>query len=362
MFTKNNSQNTQQNRFQYSSPTHQTPIFGFGSPAATSNASAIAPVAKESGMTLADDVLEFCKCNYCNCYVSVGPVRMVDNKIACGRCKHEEDGTRLMIVEALARQFNFPCRFKNLGCSAVLKWLSVDLHEKVCDFKEIECTVVDCDWIGAKSALKLHFEQKHGSEIINAQKGITITFQEKKTSNFLYVSKNKTFLVMLSNDGEKINHQVRFFCTSLEACMYVYDICIYDSEKKLTFLNQKLQSFDDGANLFNTALSIDALQPMFANGTFVNISFQIKYTSSESTNLSTQHIECPVCFEPMVGNIIVGVCGHSVCEQCKKSLQNCPCCRSDFSIQIPRNNSTKPVLDIRNYSLETLIKKISLDL
>lgn len=314
--------------------------------------------------TLPDDVLEYCKCNYCNCYATVAPIRMIDNKIACGRCKRDTEGARLMIVEVLAKQFNFPCRYRNTGCKSILKWETIDAHEKVCNYKVIRCTVANCEWENAKLLLKTHFEEKHSDEIIHSRRGVVVNLQEKNSLNYLYVSKNNLFLVQLCNDGEKINHQIKFFCTSFERSIYVYDICVYDAQKKLTYLNQKLQSFDDETGVCNTGLTANELQLFFTENK-VNILFEIKRFGNDPGNLSMQNIECPVCFEPMLENIMIGVCGHSVCQKCKPSLQNCPSCRSPFGISNSSSSfggsspAAKRVSDIRNYSLEALIKKLN---
>jgi E3 ubiquitin-protein ligase SIAH1 len=54
-----------------------------------------------------------------------------------------------------------------------------------------------------------------------------------------------------------------------------------------------------------------------------------------------KELECPVCFEYMKPPISMCENGHSICNDCKPKLKNCPSCRKSF-------------LDVRNLALESL--------
>lgn len=58
-----------------------------------------------------------------------------------------------------------------------------------------------------------------------------------------------------------------------------------------------------------------------------------------------QKLECPVCCTVMQAPIFQCVIGHSICEVCKTSCQNCPTCREPFG-------------QTRNYLLEEVTKNL----
>jgi hypothetical protein len=108
------------------------------------------------------------KCSACNSCLSYFPIYLSgDKENICSRCINSlPQGScfRNEIYETLAQFVQFPCLYKNEGCSKEFFPKDIPHHEENCKFRTIKCPTSHfslCTWQGARPTYLHHCQDKH---------------------------------------------------------------------------------------------------------------------------------------------------------------------------------------------------------
>lgn len=161
---------------------------------------------------LQENILNNLKCAKCDLYLSVPPVVLLEDKSSvCGRCKLTPEEKKFAIrdkpYEEVVKILLFPCKYKNKGCDAKIKFEDMRNHEECCKHAELICpehyTDEKCHWKGVLDSLLEHFHEKHPQLIV--QHPYDKRPELNKSTNLLMVFQGLLFLIQLQWDtlGEK---------------------------------------------------------------------------------------------------------------------------------------------------------------
>ncbi|KAK9887464.1 hypothetical protein WA026_022611 [Henosepilachna vigintioctopunctata] len=164
------------------------------------------------GTIVLDDGLS---CSNCKNYLSVGPV--LSNSIFGNICGREEcallassDGvnSEQVLYESVVQCSLFPCRYRNAGCSSLVKWGEVEEHEKACEYKNIACPFLGdgkkCDWTGDLSEFLLHAENSHPDREFKNSNIIAEVWKLENKRFFLNIVQNIVLIVLHLDDIRNI--------------------------------------------------------------------------------------------------------------------------------------------------------------
>jgi hypothetical protein len=122
----------------------------------------------------------------------------------CTTCAGPATDGRNFALETIAGSVEYPCRYRDLGCAAILTLLQTQ-HEEVCEYKPVMCPLSDsvgikCHWSGTREGLKIHVTCEHVA--CKVFEGTFITVNVMYTSNTLIFALNKMFVMsILIKDG-----------------------------------------------------------------------------------------------------------------------------------------------------------------
>ncbi|KAK9887463.1 hypothetical protein WA026_022610 [Henosepilachna vigintioctopunctata] len=154
-------------------------------------------------------------CSNCRNYLSVGPV--LSNSIFGNICGREEcallassDGvnSEQVLYETVVQLSLFPCKYRNAGCSSVVKWGEVEEHEKACEYKNMACPFLGdgkkCDWTGDPSEFLLHAENSHPDREFKNSNIIAEVWKLENKRFFLNIVQNIVLIVLHLDDIRNI--------------------------------------------------------------------------------------------------------------------------------------------------------------
>uniref|UniRef100_A0A6P7G4X1 RING-type E3 ubiquitin transferase n=1 Tax=Diabrotica virgifera virgifera TaxID=50390 RepID=A0A6P7G4X1_DIAVI len=299
-------------------------------------------------------------CIQCHKILSRFPVFCTAEGFICGRCPYPKDCIRNDIYELLAQKLQFPCCYKEHGCSENLFPKQVEQHESICRFKKYLCPMnltPACEWKGFSSELLEHYSECHQECIIRTG----VAWLETKPSadiNYLLSHEDDLYLFNYSADvGKKIlSFTVSYIC--------------HDSDKggsfyKLIFQNTFSKPYYEIQNPINVTTRVkleDLDQPIRVDELDMNL---VKFEIHKGEKMAKKHImkgeesnsnvnydilqelECLICCEYMLPPIYQCLTGHSICEGCKESIIECPICRGEF--QNTKNFTLAQVIEHMNY-------------
>lgn len=297
-----------------------------------------------------DKFLKF-KCKDCNNFLSVAPIKLVDTQYVCGRCAKEE-GFRLEAMEALAETCMFPCQYSSLGCGMHLYFDNVTQHENLCSFKRINCLDKSCDWNGAMSGLKNHFETDHPKFLFEDQCDIMLTIDKQSEKNVLFLQNNFIFVIKLVNSGANILYTVNVFKSVFENALPKYDLILSWSNMQYIITGQtSIFSSKDSMNA--DIINISTLKNILGNVNEIKVSFKINMPQM-SKKINYPEVTCALCNNKLCvdlfGSSVIYImqCGHSYCGICKMQNINCRICGHSKAIVFGG--------PIRNFALEQFLK------
>lgn len=101
------------------------------------------------------------KCYFCEKYLSVAPIFLVSKKCGfyqCGRCRHisTKISIRNFTYERVVKYITFPC--SNEGCKMQLLFGEVEMHEKCCSHRKIQCIATGCGVNVKCNDLRRHYQ------------------------------------------------------------------------------------------------------------------------------------------------------------------------------------------------------------
>ncbi|CAH1987351.1 unnamed protein product [Acanthoscelides obtectus] len=311
------------------------------------------------------------QCVLCGRCLSVSPVSENRGEYTCGRCC--PTAMPCSLYETVAEHFTFPCIFE--GCEAALIWGEVEAHEKVCKFRPVSCPFPKCSYRYQCNDYQKHFETAHS--LHNGAYYSDPVDIKSLGDSFPYVDLHcihcvdLTFLVIIRiyklREANGSACHISVLCMSIEQ-----DLSELESELTInlasdTVLTKTLncsnfiqyidtqhcinciyESCDkpDHMNIGNDALSSEVLKFL----TDKPFSYVVKISKIGGSAEKPSNFECPICFNVFGERIYLCPGGHSLCNNCTRTLTHCPFCRLRI---------TKPV---RNYSLEKIVAEHALQL
>lgn len=95
---------------------------------------------------------------------------------SCPTCRGPLGDIRNLMMEKVATNLMFPCKYSSVGCSATMQHLDKHDHEEACDFRPYTCPCpgASCKWQGSLDQVMPHLVQQHKS--ITTLQGEDIVF------------------------------------------------------------------------------------------------------------------------------------------------------------------------------------------
>ncbi|KAG5890103.1 hypothetical protein JTB14_026474 [Gonioctena quinquepunctata] len=337
-------------------------------------------------------------CKNCKKLLNVTPIFCIEEnnlvKEICGRCSHiivNGDGKkwRQHVYENFAQFVTYPCSNKKYGCEAVLNWNQVLDHEIVCMFQSMHCPLShedifpgkSCNWVGNVKKLNEHIEAVHKDCIVNPPHYDWVDAQQHNHIFFTIVSAQLITIVIKWDIENKYSCLIMINGNDMESQCFRYQLELFDESKENSIIVRKTRLEPLGCMMENLKnpekmleVDIDVIKDMLRHTNVVHGRFGIvkknkkeiqqitgvkDHDISNGPSTSTvakekvlpidetmlQELECPVCNEFMIPPIFICQAGHSICNDCKSKVNNCPNCRSHF-------------LGARNFTLENLTMRV----
>jgi E3 ubiquitin-protein ligase SIAH1 len=81
-------------------------------------------------------------------------------------CRSEFLNTTNEALEMVAKQLDYPCKYRNYGCGEILAHDTIREHQEKCRYRPQICPVVklargSCSWVGIYSDIKGHLKEQH---------------------------------------------------------------------------------------------------------------------------------------------------------------------------------------------------------
>ncbi|CAH2000333.1 unnamed protein product [Acanthoscelides obtectus] len=290
----------------------------------------------------------------------------------CGRCRPKaEPHTPFEIV---AKKIFFPCSF---GCSDLLAWGQVLDHEIVCKKRTLICPFPTCYSTTQLSLLRDHIKVQHPLFYQDTRQQIQLVLSSSTPMTRLHGIRDGDYTFLFFIKFELIaNNQ---YCCNFNICLvwpqYIHETELDDVKCRVELsipaenvkiikliFGRDIEMYNDRQHCLSCLYQ--NCDKMFHENTFdwitekvivytkssvkSNVFYSIApYKQERVTYLAPENLECPVCFEYMTDQIINCANGHSFCQNCKASIENCPICRTTLS-------------DSRNYALEKLVKSLKI--
>ncbi|VEN57659.1 unnamed protein product [Callosobruchus maculatus] len=302
------------------------------------------------------------QCVQCGKCLSVRPVSENDGQYTCGRCCPE--AKQCALFERFAQHLQFTCIFK--GCTSTLNWGQVDIHEKMCKFREVSCPFSECTDRYQYNAYQSHFEEAHNLHQESYCSDLILIDSLSPCVPYInlhcIISNGLTFLVFIriyklsggnggmcqfsvlcmtsEKDHSNLDCELRINLTSniaLTKTLNCANIMPYiDTQDCLSCLYESCDK-PNHLNIGN-ALSFEVLEFL----TKKPFSYAVKISKINSMD-TVSNLECPICYNEFGERIYLCPGGHSLCEHCGPILAYCPLCRMRIEELV------------RNYSLEKVI-------
>ncbi|XP_018564747.1 uncharacterized protein LOC108906081 [Anoplophora glabripennis] len=300
-------------------------------------------------------------CSSCNNYLSVFPIYLTnDNSAVCGRCTHSnKDFIRDVAYEAIAEFLQFPCCYKRNGCEERLSPHKLEEHEPACLFRILECpskAYTRCKWLGHRTDLIKHFEENHLHLLLKTGE-FKLNLDSSVKENLLKTFEDELFIVKKDFDARKQNFScsVERFAAQSNSNRYSYLVKLLSDDReswcklpvKTTENGETVTADDDCIKLKLNCPAFIVVQIEIFKSDNTKQEYTVEKTVSLEKNADLDwevlnELVCPVCYIIISSEIYQCTGGHSICNECKPVVKNCPLCRKD-------------VLDTRNYALEKLI-------
>lgn len=218
---------------------------------------------------------ELLNCDNCFRLCEV-PSRLVENVgNVCNTCysmnseTNNWTGIPNTLLDTILTTVNIPCKFQYSGCSMMLEYGKLKLHEQECSYRTISCVFFNtniCDWNGLHTNYTDHLIKDHSCSIVNSDNELD-EFRFK--INFANLIEGSSLIKILKS---------------------IEDTFIVKIDKRV----------EDGSYLI--------------------------YKIYHFLDL----LECPICKIGMRTPIYMCNSGHSICMVCKPKMTCCPICQASM--------------------------------
>ncbi|XP_018571889.1 uncharacterized protein LOC108911434 [Anoplophora glabripennis] len=342
------------------------------------------------------EVIKKYKCCVCGLLLSVPPIMVSnlgkDNQVyKCGRCEGISLETyrwiRNDLFEKVAWFLHFPCSY--FPCMERIPWGRVQEHEINCQFKTIKCPLSnECK---SFEEIPVHQIGKHVTNIhnrtietndtmvnglaLNPRDDYLFLLQIKHQYFFLYILKGNRIALLATRLGKytrfnvklKLQPEDNFAVSFNDLPVVLYDVkyhctsCIYDtcSETHYTYLKTRKRQTD--IRTFTNDLNNEVTRNLFCNNGILRYYItliaddKIEEHEKEDEKIPPQinvetvrrALNCPYCMKYMTPPIFTCATGHTICNECRPRLKECPTCKAYFR-------------QSRNYALEDMSNELEL--
>ena len=146
----------------------------------------------------------------------------------CPTCRQQLLDTRNLVVEDLARQVKYPCKYRSYGCKEVLANDVITDHEDWCWYCPQSCPVPDldsqkCSWTGNYDQIKNHLKEKHRVDCYDYGEEEVRTVKELHTVGFHFkfiFAFSEVFFQVFRRGGDKFYVSVYHICHTDNAGKY----------------------------------------------------------------------------------------------------------------------------------------------
>nr|XP_023016043.1 uncharacterized protein LOC111505466 [Leptinotarsa decemlineata]XP_023016044.1 uncharacterized protein LOC111505466 [Leptinotarsa decemlineata] len=334
-----------------------------------------------NSFSVPESVFARLKCHICKGYLSVSPVSGSQGRYTCGRCEPSKYTNQL--YEELAKHLSFPCIHES--CTKKLTWDEVANHEMVCPHKPITCPIPDCSFKMESRMVSSHFKILHENlrhtDNIKAVVGILKNIAVPLETVYCVDFRETCYLVFVrlnnSIDGNSVRYRLKMGVFSLsesynQNIKYRVSLELQSSKETTRVDKQQLSipTYKDQLHCFQ-CLNKECTRKGHRNaGDFFTakftgldssnnmcVTFSVKLYDTTEVNLDKKlhsnnagiavKLECPICSIYMCAPIFNCPKGHSVCSSCRKSIKNCPLCKSIMG-------------ESRNYILEEISESVEI--
>ncbi|KAF7281484.1 hypothetical protein GWI33_004730 [Rhynchophorus ferrugineus] len=316
-------------------------------------------------------VIEHFKCVLCDKHVFVSPITTKDDRsFKCGRCVciKSDHPIQVHALEKLASYFKFPCCFE--GCDETIPWGNVIEHERLCNYRVINCPSGHCKDRYSINKIVTHFDQKHKNYISSANQyrlnnsfGAHLRmffYNQEPYLMIFYENKVRIYIGVYSVNakGDNVPFQVQFNASSTnKSLIFRSNVVLFnDQEHCLNCLHHicnnnyhKYSSVDRNCDIKkNMPFVIDKTYlTMTLDSEIVCYIVKIMGEMKDRDQTFVKNLECPVCQCLMSGSIFSCRVGHAICEDCSDRLKACPLC-------------AEPLTNMRCFALEGIAESLRL--
>lgn len=145
-----------------------------------------------------DEILEQLICSYCHKYLSVGPLKVDNNrKKICGRCAKNRETEAVSMYRFFLENAIFKCINRFDGCNQLLTCHEVIEHEKNCIGNRYECPL--CENIREMPSYDFlhHFKNRHSQNFLKKPTLKRKLDELQPLNTFLFVKENVIFIILL---------------------------------------------------------------------------------------------------------------------------------------------------------------------
>ncbi|KAF5306251.1 hypothetical protein FQA39_LY08949 [Lamprigera yunnana] len=283
------------------------------------------------------------KCGKCKEYLRSFPLNYIterDEYVECASCFNKDENVaqghktiQLKNLECLAHTLRFPCRNYRVGCRERRYDLQIKGHEQECPFRNLICPLCST-FNGLFNDLLNHLRSNH-LDLFLPERKLQLSFSKSFDKCYIVQQHYLFFLFRVRLDliGKEISFGVnlsdnnRFKDFNIKISSQGNDQII-SAKQKINFGCVKLDT-DGIQRLCNTC-------PVFCE---VSVRGAL---DPDTTKQLLSELECGICREYMLDQIILCTTGHNFCKLCTRSLSECPLCKGE-------------ILKTRNLGLEKII-------
>jgi hypothetical protein len=149
----------------------------------------------------------------------------------CPTCREGFVNTRNLVLEDLAAQVMYPCKYRSYGCTETFKHYKIVGHQATCRYSPQVCPVAKlaigkCSWTGIYSDIKGHLQENHLEECceyVEDDFKYIYEFSDMKFFRFIFAY-NETFCSLFLEECYIFYAVLQYVGPSENAAKYKYKV------------------------------------------------------------------------------------------------------------------------------------------
>lgn len=161
----------------------------------------------------------------------------------CPICRGNFLGGRNFTLESFTSNLDYPCVNQLLGCFFIGKAQLVQKHELLCEYIEIECVTLNCQWRGLDGDLKKHLKAEH-MDVLLQQDNTYAHHSNKDFKDYLFLYVDDIFILKLYyENGQDLKFAVLHYqCKTTSRYKYDFKIMGFPSFNISITMSDECQS------------------------------------------------------------------------------------------------------------------------